>query len=127
MRSVNTSITSVLPVLSMLIVGSFFLGALTLQEFAIALVIGIIVGTYSSLFVASAVVAYMKEREAEHASVSRKVAARAGDDGESGTRSVTTEDVALGTVSQRPTRPTADQGPRPGGAPPRPRKKKKKR
>ena len=51
MRSINTSITSVLPVLSMLLIGSVFLGALTLQEFAIALLIGILVGTYSSIFV----------------------------------------------------------------------------
>ena len=40
MRSVNTTITSVLPVLSMLIIGRFVLGAVTLQEFALALLIG---------------------------------------------------------------------------------------
>jgi len=125
MRSINTSITSVLPVLSMLVIGSFFLGALTLQEFAIALLIGIVVGTYSSIFVASSLVAYMKEREAEHAAVARKVASRSGD--EVGTRSVSAEDVALGGIPTRVTRPTADGGARPAGQPPRPRKKKKKR
>lgn len=73
MRSVNTTITSVLPVLAVLIVGRFILGAVTLQEFAIALLVGLIVGTYSSLFVATPIVAFLKEREA--ANVDRQVAA----------------------------------------------------
>lgn len=120
MRSINTSITSVLPVLSMLIVGSFFLGALTLQEFAIALLIGIVVGSYSSIFVASSLVAFMKEREASHLAVARKIESR-GLEGE-GTRKVSADDVALGAI---PTRSTADR-PRAGNAPPRPRKKKKR-
>ena len=120
MRSINTSVTSTLPVASMLVVGSFFLGALTLQEFAIALLIGILVGSYSSIFVASSVVAAMKSREEGHASVARKMEARGliGD----GTRSVAAEDVALGTT---PARPTADR-PRPVNVPPRPKKKRKR-
>ena len=63
MRSVNTTITSVLPVLALLIIGNFVLGAVTLQEFAIALLVGLIAGTYSSLFVATPINAYLKERE----------------------------------------------------------------
>lgn len=63
MRSINTTITSVLPVLCVLIIGRFILGAVTLQEFAIALLVGLIVGTYSSLFVATPIVAWLKERE----------------------------------------------------------------
>lgn len=73
MRSVNTTITSVLPVLAVLVVGRFILGAVTLQEFAIALLVGLLVGTYSSLFVATPIVARLKEREA--ANVERQVAA----------------------------------------------------
>lgn len=147
MRSINTSITSVLPVLSMLLIGSVFLGALTLQEFAIALLIGIFVGTYSSIFVAASVVAYMKEREAENRAVADKVRAR---EGETGTRRVSEDDVALAGIpttrerpsrsgsrtssSQRPSRGQAAQrgaaakrapaSARPG-QPPKPRKKKK--
>ena len=123
MRSINTSITSVLPVLSMLVIGSFFLGALTLQEFAIALLIGIVVGTYSSIFVASSLVAFMKEREADHAAVAKKVITRAG--GDVGTRVVTKQDAALGGTTANPKRATADR-PTAAGVPPRPRKKKKK-
>lgn len=63
MRSINTTITSVIPVLSVLIIGRFVLGAVTLQEFSIALLAGLIVGTYSSLFVATPLVAWLKERE----------------------------------------------------------------
>ena len=53
MRSVNTSITSILPVVSVLVVGSGIMGAVTLREFALALLIGLIIGTFSSLFVAA--------------------------------------------------------------------------
>ena len=121
MRSINTSITSVLPVLSMLVVGSFFLGALTLQEFALALLIGIIVGSYSSIFVASALVAKMKEREVHHVALARKVRLRSG--GSESTRMVAGTDTTLGAKA---TRATADRV-RPSHVPPRPRKKKKKR
>jgi preprotein translocase subunit SecF len=121
MRSINTSLTSVLPVLSMLVIGTFFLGALTLQEFAIALAIGILVGAYSSVFVASALVAWMKEREPDNRQIRRRVAARSDDSGP--TRSVAAEDMALGTsASARPARRAASTG-----VPPRPRKKRKKR
>ena len=63
MRSINTTFTSVIPVLSMLLVGSLLLGAATLREFAVALLIGLVVGGYSSIFVAAPVVVALKERE----------------------------------------------------------------
>ncbi len=59
MRSVNTTVTSVLPVLSLLIIGRFVLGAVTLQEFSLALLVGLLAGTYSSLFVAAPLVAWL--------------------------------------------------------------------
>ncbi|MEL7158738.1 MAG: protein translocase subunit SecF [Actinomycetota bacterium] len=65
MRSINTTITTVLPVASMLIVGGIFLGGDALQGFALALFIGLILGTYSSIFVAAPVLAWLKEREPE--------------------------------------------------------------
>ncbi|MGI9624625.1 MAG: protein translocase subunit SecF [Acidimicrobiales bacterium] len=64
MRSLNTSITSMLPVLSVLVVGSFMMGAVTLQEFAVALLIGLAIGTYSSLFVAAPIATWLRERTA---------------------------------------------------------------
>jgi len=73
MRCINASFTSLLPVIAVLVVGRYVLGAVTLQEFAIALLVGLIVGSYSSLFVATPLVAYLKEREA--ANVDRQISA----------------------------------------------------
>jgi preprotein translocase subunit SecF len=63
MRSLNTSLAAVLPVLSLLVLGSGILGATTLREFALALLVGLITGSYSSIFIASPLVAMMKEGE----------------------------------------------------------------
>ena len=76
MRSINTTITSVLPVLSLLVVGSLFMGATSLQEFAIALLIGLIVGSYSSLFVAMPTVAKLKQREPHWADQDRNASSK---------------------------------------------------
>ena len=65
MRSINTSLTSLLPVGALLLVGFLALGAETLKEFALALFIGIAVGTYSSIFIAAPLLARWKEREPE--------------------------------------------------------------
>lgn len=64
-RSLATSLTSLIPVGSILFVGSFILGAPTLRDFALALFVGIAAGTYSSIFVASPLLAVWKEREPE--------------------------------------------------------------
>lgn len=61
MRSINTSISSILPVASLLLVGSGFLGAVALREFALALLVGMISGIYSSIFVASPLLATIRE------------------------------------------------------------------
>jgi preprotein translocase subunit SecF len=60
LRSLNTSISAVLPVLSLLIVGSGILGQATLREFAIALLIGMLTGAYSSIFVATPILGWLK-------------------------------------------------------------------
>jgi preprotein translocase subunit SecF len=60
MRSLNTSISSIIPVISLLLIGSGLLGAVTLQEFALALLVGMISGVYSSIFVATPVFAWLK-------------------------------------------------------------------
>ena len=65
MRSLNTSLTSLLPVGSLLFVGSFLLGATTLREFALALFVGVAAGTYSSIFVAAPLLATWKAGEPE--------------------------------------------------------------
>ena len=69
MRSINTSVSSLLPVLSLLILGSGVFGAVTLREFAIALLVGMLTGAYSSLIVATPLVALLKQRESKFASL----------------------------------------------------------
>jgi len=73
MRSINTSLTSLLPIGSLLFVGSLLLGATTLREFALALFIGVFAGTYSSIFVAAPVLARWKENEEHWQRVRRRV------------------------------------------------------
>jgi len=145
-RSLNTTITSILPVLSMLVVGSLILGATTLQEFSIALLVGLLVGGYSSLFIASAVVAWLKEREPEYRQIAQRVAKRSGES--EGTREVAPEDATFGeqatqarvragsnpsgsraTSTPTKTKKGAGQTTTSGGTsiPPRPRKTKKKK
>jgi preprotein translocase subunit SecF len=63
-RSVNTSVVAVLPVAAILFIGAFILGVGTLRDIALALFIGIIVGTYSSIFIASPVYVHLREKEA---------------------------------------------------------------
>jgi preprotein translocase subunit SecF len=60
MRSINTSLAAVLPVLSLLIVGVKILGAVALEDFSLALLVGLIAGSYSSIFVATPVLAMLK-------------------------------------------------------------------
>jgi len=84
MRSLNTTMTALLPVSSMLIIGSWLLGATTLEEFSLALLIGLFSGAYSSIFVATPLLAVLKEREPRYRDIRRRIEARqakAGDDG----------------------------------------------
>jgi preprotein translocase subunit SecF len=76
MRTLNTSITALLPVASLLIIGSFVLGAATLQEFALALLIGLAASAYSSPLIASPVLAWLKEREPRYASLRNRLEGR---------------------------------------------------
>jgi preprotein translocase subunit SecF len=75
-RSINTSVVALLPVASILFVGAGLLGAGTLEDLALALFVGIAVGTYSSIFVATPVAAQLKEREPAMQALARRVAAR---------------------------------------------------
>jgi preprotein translocase subunit SecF len=63
MRSISTSFVAVLPVASLLFVGSGLFGALALRDFALALFVGLLTGAYSSIFVATPLLAWWKERE----------------------------------------------------------------
>lgn len=74
-RSINTSVVAVLPVAAILFIGAFVLGAGTLRDIALALFVGILVGTYSSIFIAPVVYAQLREGETKYKKASEKVLA----------------------------------------------------
>jgi preprotein translocase subunit SecF len=72
LRSLNTTISAVLPVISLLLIGSGLFGQVTLREFALALLVGMLTGAYSSLFVASPLLGWFKARSARFAARSQR-------------------------------------------------------
>lgn len=134
MRSLNTQITAIIPILSVLLVGSLALGASTLQEFGLALFIGQLSGAYSSIFIASPLLALLKEREPRYKALRERLANKASKV-EVASEAAGADGVALakepaGATATR-ARPTSTKGTAParpkGTPPPRPRKKGKKR
>ena len=139
MRSLNTSLVAILPILSVLVVGSFILGATTLEDFGLALLIGLLTGAYSSIFIAAPILAMLKEREPRYASIKQRILAKGA------VTPLTPAAAAAGGVTVEAPGGGADGAsrdgervgagaagripPRPGGSrpPPRPRKKGKKR
>jgi len=73
MRSLNTSLCAVLPVLSLLVVGAFLFGAVALKDFSVALLVGLITGAYSSIFIASPLLTMLKEREPRYRAVRERL------------------------------------------------------
>jgi preprotein translocase subunit SecF len=113
MRSLNTTITTLIPVVSMLVVGSFLLGGATLRDFSLALFIGLLAGAYSSIFVAAPLRVVLHGRELRL------------------TRPRRPGSSALARAGQaKRARPAAaagaggETGSRPSGAGPRPRKRR---
>jgi preprotein translocase subunit SecF len=63
-RSINTAVVAMLPVASILFIGAYAFGADTLRDISLALLIGIIVGTYSTIFLAAPLYSLFREQEA---------------------------------------------------------------
>jgi preprotein translocase subunit SecF len=76
MRSINTSVIALLPVAGLLFVGAGLLGVGTLKDLALVLFVGLAAGAYSSIFLATPIVADLKEREPEVQALRRRVLAR---------------------------------------------------
>ena len=62
-RSINTSVVAALPMISILVIGALLLGTGTLRDISLALLIGVLVGTYSSVFLAGPLYVHLRERE----------------------------------------------------------------
>jgi preprotein translocase subunit SecF len=127
MRTLNTSITALLPITSLLVIGSLVLGATTLQEFGLALLIGLGASAYSSIFIASPMLAILKEREPRYRALRERLAGRGPSVAAPSPAPVgATAGASSGATTQgdrpapaRPTQPTT-------AIPPRPRKKKRR-
>ncbi|MET0712336.1 MAG: protein translocase subunit SecF [Jiangellaceae bacterium] len=76
MRSINTVIIALLPIGSILFVGAGLLGAGTLKDLSLALFVGVAIGTYSSIFIATPLLVDFKNREPTLAALARRVEAR---------------------------------------------------
>ncbi len=137
-RSLNTTVAALLPVISILLIGAYVLGAVALEEFGLALLVGLFVGAYSSVFIASPIVAALKEREPRY----RQLRQRLGDRSPAKSPAVAMAGGASGspTVPDDVTPVTGQTTTPPAAArtagtartysanhPPRPRKKGKKR
>ncbi len=126
MRTLNTSITALIPISSLLVVGAWMLGATTLEEFAIALLVGLGASAYSSIFIASPLLVMLKEREPRYAAIKQRIAARGA--GAPERAPLTPAAAAAAEPAVVPTT-TNRTGPKPGPAPrpPRPRKRGRRR
>lgn len=74
-RSINTSVVAALPVAAILVIGDFVLGAETLRDISLSLLVGILVATYSTIFVAAPLYALFREREPEIAKRDKRILA----------------------------------------------------
>ncbi len=140
MRSLNTSIVAILPILSVLVIGVYALGATTLRDFGLALLVGLLTGAYSSIFIASPVLAILKEREPRYSSIRQRIeakgsratpltpaAAMAASGGLPETSEGVPAPVGGGPATSAGARATMPNRPRPNAArPPKGRKKRRR-
>jgi len=75
-RSINTTIIGVLPVAALLFAGAVILGEGPLKDLALALFVGMVSGAYSSIFIATPILAQLKEREPDMKKLAARVATR---------------------------------------------------
>ena len=80
-RSINTSVAALLPVGAILYVGAFQLGSGPLKDLALALFVGTAAGAYSSIFIATPLLAQLKMREPAMQAQAKRVYARRGAEG----------------------------------------------
>jgi preprotein translocase subunit SecF len=143
MRSISTSFVAVLPLASLLFVGAGLFGAVALRDFALALFVGLLTGAYSSIFVATPLLAWWKEREPRYRSLRDRSAAQMAR-GESAVREATAEPEPEAEAEPEPapepagasvpaSAPARPSPPRPAAAPspstrtPRPRQQRRRK
>lgn len=111
MRSINTTLISVLPVIALMVVAVWMLGVGTLKDLALVQLVGIVVGAYSSIFFATPLLVSIKERWGPVAAHTRKVHAKR----EAATSRDTSRNPAASNGSEIAASPAG--APRPGARP----------
>lgn len=134
MRSINTSLIGVLPVLALMVVAVWLLGVGTLKDLALVQLIGIIIGTYSSIFFATPLLVTLRERTELVRNHTRRVLKRRNSGSPAGSEDASTDggeqpaaadEQSLVGITQASSQsaPRAAQGsskPAPGARPVRP-------
>ncbi|BBY42945.1 protein-export membrane protein SecF [Mycolicibacterium celeriflavum] len=126
MRSINTSLISVLPIVALMVVAVWLLGVGTLMDLALVQLVGVIVGTYSSIYFATPLLVTLRERTELVRNHTRRVmnrrkgaTARASQAEEATGTAEEPETVAATTGPRADTTPPPDK-PAPGARPVRP-------
>jgi preprotein translocase subunit SecF len=116
MRSINTSLISTLPVLALMVVAVWLLGVGTLKDLALVQLVGIIVGTYSSIFFATPLLVTLRERtELVRAHTRRVIRRRGPDSGKAAEKGQEDDETASASVAA--TGEAAPSKPAPGARP----------
>jgi len=134
MRSINTSLISVLPILALMVIAVWLLGVGTLMDLALVQLVGVIVGTYSSIYFATPLLVSLRERTTVVRNHTRRVlnrrkgsAAKLSDSGEDDSVSTPTKAAVSSPAASttaapdkpapgaRPVRPTGSRTGRPSG------------
>jgi preprotein translocase subunit SecF len=126
MRSINTSLISVLPIIALMVVAVWLLGVGTLKDLALVQLVGVIVGTYSSIFFATPLLVTLRERTEFVRAHTRRVlnrrkaaASKAGGElGQSESDAEPDAEVVTASASKAPA--VAPDKPAPGARPIRP-------
>lgn len=131
MRSINTSLTTILPIMALMVIAVWWLGVGTLKDLSLVLLIGIIIGTYSSIYTSSTLLVDLKLRRPEIQKHDKKVYDRRAEAAEKAEKSGASDDEIAIAAAGGPEHAGGGSGrfaaPKPGARPQgRPRKRKKR-
>jgi preprotein translocase subunit SecF len=119
MRSINTSLISVLPIVALMVIAVWLLGVGTLMDLALVQLVGVIVGTYSSIFFATPLLVSLRERTEKVRSHTRRVMNRRKPAAAKATEVQDAEPETVGAASVA-AKPAPAEKPAPGAKPVRP-------
>lgn len=131
MRSINTSLISALPIISLMIVAVWLLGVGTLQDLALVQLVGVVVGTYSSIYLATPLLVSLRERtelvQNHTRRVMRRRAAAGAKTATAAAQGLDDDTADIGDDAADETVTTAPAAPAPGAKPARPTSRRSQR